>query len=230
LTQGQRPGAGPNATEAEANAVYTSAAIDSLLENPVRALTLVPRKMFELWGGHRHAVSHSTRKSERAIPGVLLDILPGPDPGLFGLAAIAGYRSLWHEATANALVGTAWGNPDGNIRGLECLSCHEFRFRALPRTTGTHSGNLCGKRDIHHLHQMEKTSLHTLGNYLGSHQLSLDSTNAFSPIPFSTQQLHTRPQQIRLYPVTTTGPRRTQSKVRVVTRFKIRFICAVSAE
>jgi 4-amino-4-deoxy-L-arabinose transferase-like glycosyltransferase len=70
------PGAGPDATEAEANSAYTSAAIDALLTNPARAVSLVPRKLFELWGGHRHAVTHSTRKSDRTIPGVVLNILP----------------------------------------------------------------------------------------------------------------------------------------------------------
>ena len=76
LSAGLRPGAGPDATEAEANSAYTSAAIDSLLADPVRAVTLIPRKLFELWAGHRHAVTHSTRKSKRAIPGVVLGSLP----------------------------------------------------------------------------------------------------------------------------------------------------------
>ena len=76
LTAGARPGAGPDATEAEANSAYTSAAIDSFLADPVRAVTLIPRKMFELWAGHRHAVTHSTRKSGRVIPGFILGSLP----------------------------------------------------------------------------------------------------------------------------------------------------------
>lgn len=76
LSAGARPGAGPDATEAEANSAYTSAAIDSLLANPVRAITLIPSKMFQLWAGHRHAVTHSTRKSKRTIPSVVLESLP----------------------------------------------------------------------------------------------------------------------------------------------------------
>ena len=71
-----KPGAGANSTEAEASSVYTSAAIDSILDNPSRILTLMPRKMFELWAGHRHAVTHSTRQSERSFPDAVLKILP----------------------------------------------------------------------------------------------------------------------------------------------------------
>jgi 4-amino-4-deoxy-L-arabinose transferase-like glycosyltransferase len=117
INAGARPGAGPNATEAEANAAYTSAAIDSFLNNPFRALTLVPRKMFELWGGHRHAVSHSTRKSERAIPGVILDILPILTQGylvlllLLVIAAFGIKQSLmrWLKGSGVILTGTFVG-------------------------------------------------------------------------------------------------------------------------
>ena len=76
LNAAANPGAGPNSTEAEANSAYRSAAIDAFLADPVRAVTLFPRKLFELWGGHRHAVTHSTRKSDRAISGIVLNVLP----------------------------------------------------------------------------------------------------------------------------------------------------------
>ena len=32
--------------------------------------------MFELWAGHRHAVTHSTRKVDRSIPDFVMIILP----------------------------------------------------------------------------------------------------------------------------------------------------------
>ena len=73
---GARPGAGENITEAEANSVYTSAAIKSVLDNPLRTVTLIPRKMFELWAGHRHAVNHSTRHNDRGIPDSIINFLP----------------------------------------------------------------------------------------------------------------------------------------------------------
>ena len=73
---GTMPGAGPDANEAEANHVYTSAAINSIIEKPIRLITLVPNKMFELWAGHRHAVNHSTRKVGRSIPEFVILILP----------------------------------------------------------------------------------------------------------------------------------------------------------
>jgi hypothetical protein len=76
LTAVATPGGGPDATETEINSAFTSAAIDALLANPVRAFTLIPRKMFELWAGHRHAVTHSTRISGRNFPDTLLKILP----------------------------------------------------------------------------------------------------------------------------------------------------------
>ena len=70
------PGAGPNATEKEANSVYMSAAIESLLNNPLRIVTLFPNRMFELWAGHSHAVGVSAKRSERAMPEIVLDVLP----------------------------------------------------------------------------------------------------------------------------------------------------------
>ena len=76
LGAGTMPGAGPHANEAEANSAYTAAAIDSIIDNPGRLITLVPNKMFELWAGHRHAVNHSTRKSGRSIADFGMIILP----------------------------------------------------------------------------------------------------------------------------------------------------------
>ena len=76
LGAGTMPGAGPNSNEAEANSAYTAAAIDSIIDNPSRLFTLVPNKMFELWAGHRHAVTHSTRKADRSIPDFVMTILP----------------------------------------------------------------------------------------------------------------------------------------------------------
>ena len=73
---GARPGAGENTSEAEANSAYTSAAIRSVLNNPLRTVTLIPSKMFELWAGHRHAVSHSTRHNYRGIPDYVIKFLP----------------------------------------------------------------------------------------------------------------------------------------------------------
>ena len=70
------PGAGENTSESEANSVYTSAAIRSVLNNPLRTVTLIPRKMFELWAGHRHAVNHSTRHNYRGIPDSVIKFLP----------------------------------------------------------------------------------------------------------------------------------------------------------
>ena len=76
LGAGTMPGAGPDADEAEANYIYTSAAINSIIDKPIRLVALVPNKVFELWAGHRHAVNHSTRKVGRSIPDFVMLILP----------------------------------------------------------------------------------------------------------------------------------------------------------
>jgi hypothetical protein len=114
LDAGARPGAGENATEAEANSAYTSAAIESFLDNPLRAVTLIPNKMFELWAGHRHAVNHSTRKNERGIPVSVIKFLPVLTQGylvlLLGMVLVAygmkRSRKFWLTGAGISLIGT----------------------------------------------------------------------------------------------------------------------------
>jgi 4-amino-4-deoxy-L-arabinose transferase-like glycosyltransferase len=76
LTAIQAPGFGPETDEASANSAYMSATLKSLRANPIQVVALIPNKMFELWAGHRHAVKHSTRMTERSIPKFITDGLP----------------------------------------------------------------------------------------------------------------------------------------------------------
>jgi hypothetical protein len=108
------PGAGDNTSEAEANSAYTSAAIESILDNPIRTLSLVPNRIFELWGGHRHAVNHSTRQSDREIPDSIIKFLPLLTQGhlvlLLGMVIVAyglkNTRKLWLTGVGVSLTST----------------------------------------------------------------------------------------------------------------------------
>ena len=63
-------------SEAQFNRLAMKSAIESVLNDPVRAVMLVPAKVFHLWAGHRHAIQHNLNASDTKIPTLPSKLLP----------------------------------------------------------------------------------------------------------------------------------------------------------